>query len=239
MTERGRNSLRRSEDKLEIGPSALNWSGRELAIEVDEWRVPIPSRLRGAVKLAPDAINAQDFAIDSGGRHRWRPIAPSARIEVAFTSPGLRWSGRAYFDMNEGDGPLERDFLRWTWSRAHRGEETLLLYDTLERSGARRSLALSFAAAARAIAPPPSCPLPSTFWRIGRETRSDEGSSARIVRTLEDTPFYARSVVASRIGGANVEAIHESLDLTRFASPVVQAMLPFRMPRRGRLSARP
>jgi carotenoid 1,2-hydratase len=28
------------------------------------------------------------------------------------------------------------------------------------------------------------------------------------------------------------EGVHESLDLDRFRSPVVQAMLPFRMPRR-------
>jgi carotenoid 1,2-hydratase len=30
-----------------------------------------------------------------------------------------------------------------------------------------------------------------------------------------------------------VHAVHETLDLRRFASPWVQVLLPFRMPRRG------
>lgn len=50
-------------------------------------------------------------------------------------------------------------------------------------------------------------------------------------RTLTDAPFYARSVIGTHLLGEPVTAIHESLSLTRFASPWVQAMLPFRMPR--------
>ena len=51
--------------------------------------------------------------------------------------------------------------------------------------------------------------------------------------TLEDTPFYNRSLVAAHWQGQPVLAMHESLDLGRFTQPIVQAMLPFRMPRRG------
>ena len=51
-------------------------------------------------------------------------------------------------------------------------------------------------------------------------------------QTLEDAPFYARSVIATRLRGEDVTAVHESLSLDRFRAPWVQAMLPFRIPRR-------
>jgi carotenoid 1,2-hydratase len=54
-----------------------------------------------------------------------------------------------------------------------------------------------------------------------------------VLRSLEDGPFYTRSLVESRWYGRTVVAVHESLDLDRFVRPAVQAMLPFRMPRRG------
>jgi carotenoid 1,2-hydratase len=38
--------------------------------------------------------------------------------------------------------------------------------------------------------------------------------------------------VASRLFGRDVLAVHESLSLDRFRSPVVQWMLPYKMPRR-------
>jgi carotenoid 1,2-hydratase len=50
---------------------------------------------------------------------------------------------------------------------------------------------------------------------------------------LEDTPFYQRAVLRSTLLGEPVTSFHESLDCTRLVSPVVQAMLPWRMPRRG------
>jgi carotenoid 1,2-hydratase len=54
---------------------------------------------------------------------------------------------------------------------------------------------------------------------------------AEVTRTLEDTPFYARSLVRKRLLGSNALAVHESLDLDRFRQPWVQCLLPFRMPR--------
>jgi carotenoid 1,2-hydratase len=65
-----------------------------------------------------------------------------------------------------------------------------------------------------------------------RSTRSDDGG-ASVVRTFEDTPFYARSLLASTLDGEPVRPVHESLSLTRFGHPLVQFMLPFRMPRRA------
>ena len=51
-------------------------------------------------------------------------------------------------------------------------------------------------------------------------------------QTLEDTPFYSRSVIETGLFGEQVTAVHESLSLDRFQAPWVQAMLPFRIPRR-------
>jgi carotenoid 1,2-hydratase len=52
-----------------------------------------------------------------------------------------------------------------------------------------------------------------------------------VISTLEDAPFYARSLIGHRVDGEDAISMHESLDLDRFANPVVKAMLPFRMPR--------
>jgi carotenoid 1,2-hydratase len=61
--------------------------------------------------------------------------------------------------------------------------------------------------------------------------RSD--SAVEVKEQLEDTPFYQRAVLKSRLLGAEVESFHETLNVPRLVSPVVQAMLPWRMPRRG------
>jgi len=52
------------------------------------------------------------------------------------------------------------------------------------------------------------------------------------MKTLTDSPFYARSVIETRLLGQTLTAVHESLDMARFTAPWVQAMLPFRVPRR-------
>ena len=83
----------------------------------------------------------------------------------------------------------------------------------------------------RDLPSPPSAPLPRTLWGIERRVGSEAGTP-RVIETLEDTPFYARSIISTRLGGMDVTAMHESLSLARFAAPWVQAMLPFRMPRR-------
>jgi carotenoid 1,2-hydratase len=73
--------------------------------------------------------------------------------------------------------------------------------------------------------------LPSTLWRVERRTRVDAQSSARVIATLEDTPFYARSVLETKLLGETATAMHESLCLDRFNSRWVQTLLPFRIPR--------
>ena len=56
---------------------------------------------------------------------------------------------------------------------------------------------------------------------------------AWLVQTLTDAPFYARSLLEAHWFGERVTAVHESLSLARLDSAWVQAMLPFRMPRRA------
>lgn len=232
MTERGRRWMSRGPDLFRVGPSGLRWDGRALEVSIDEMSVPIPRRLKGRIRLEPVVSPGVDFAIDGAGRHRWRPIAPRARVSLAFDKPGLSWEGDGYLDSNHGSEPLEAGFRSWHWSRAADGDGAIVLYDTVRRDGSRGRLALRFAAdgAVSPFEPPPECRLPTTLWRIGRATR---GPGARVVETLEDTPFYARSLVATTIEGRALTTFHESLDCDRFAARWVQTLLPFRMPRRG------
>jgi carotenoid 1,2-hydratase len=150
--------------------------------------------------------------------------------------PNLRWSGPAYFDSNVGDEPLEAAFRGWDWSRAdHRGG-TSVLYQVDPRDGEGVSLAVHFDPGGQVteLDPPTPVTLPRTrIWRIPRSTRADAAHPATIIETLEDTPFYARSLVASRLQGDRVTAVHESLSLDRFRQRWVQLLLPFRMPRVG------
>jgi carotenoid 1,2-hydratase len=233
MTERGRKALRRTPECLQIGRSSLRWDGTNLIAEVEEICTPIPRRLRGAIKLTPDAMQPRTFKLDEAGRHRWRPIAPAARIEVAFTDPSLSWSGRAYFDTNDGDRALAEDFCSWHWSRTAGAAGTKILYDVMRRDGGAIGLALEVdpSGEAREFAPPPVQDLAGTLWRVARRTRADEGFLPRVIKTLEDAPFYARSHITTKIGGVESEAIHESLSLDRFARNWVRVLLPFRMPR--------
>lgn len=235
MTERGRSSVRRARCAISIGPSALHWNGGALTVEIDEVTVPIPTRLRGTVRVTPLVWPERSFALDEARRHRWTPLAPLARVEVTLPRPGLSWTGFGYLDMNDGDEPLEDAFVAWDWSRASDSEGATIFYDALRRDGTTLGLALHFdhAGTPHVITPPPLAPLPRTLWRVPRSTRSDAGRGAAVLATLEDAPFYARSLVKTWLGGAERMTIHESLRLARFRAPIVQAMLPFRMPRRA------
>jgi carotenoid 1,2-hydratase len=236
LTERGRSAVQRSADTLTLGPSRVRWDGGMLEFQIDEVSVPLPSRVRGTVRVYPATVLPHVFALDAGGRHRWRPIAPSARVELDFRQPALRWAGTGYCDSNAGDEPIEDAFVRWDWSRAALADgATAVLYDVSTRTAGDRGLAIRIdrAGAVEPFDAPPASPLPATLWRVGRGTRSEPRQPAAVLRTLEDTPFYARSIVSARLLGVPVTAMHESLSLDRFRSAWVQALLPFRMPRRA------
>jgi carotenoid 1,2-hydratase len=233
MTERPRTALQRDDNTLSIGPSSLTWEDGVLTARFDEVCAPLPRRVRGTLRLYPGAVTGASFSLDAQGRHRWRPMAPRARVEVALTDPASTWSGNGYFDMNVGEEPLETAFSAWDWSRAHLPGDTLIFYDVARRAGAPAHIALRVGAdgVVAPIEPPPRAPLPPTAWRTSRTARGAGDAAPRLLRTLEDTPFYSRSLLAGRYGGEPAEIVHEALSLDRLRSPVVRAMLPFRMPR--------
>lgn len=233
MTERGARLVSRSPDHLAVGPSSMRWQGGELVIEVDEWAVPVPRRVRGTIRVRPLVMPGLAALLEAPGGHWWQPVAPVASVSVRMQEPGLSWDGGGYLDHNRGAEPLEAGFSRWTWSRAHQAGGCSVLYDATARRSPRRAFGLHLDPAGRPDlfeAPPPRA-LPGTIWQVGRETGCDPGVEPRLVSTFEDTPFYARSRVATRLRGSEADGFHESLDLDRFATPWVRCLLPVRMPR--------
>ena len=236
MTERPSAAVSRTPHNLAIGPSSVNWDGNSLNFSIEELTMPIPSRIRGQVKLWPTVVTDHKFVLDEHGFHHWHPIAPSARIEVSFYHPKLNWSGNAYWDSNWGARPLEEDFISWDWSRANHSGGTSILYEGLRRPHNKFSLALNIDSDGKleTFSPPELTRLANTrWWRIARSTRTD-GGQAQVLDTLEDTPFYSRSLLRTSLSGKPLTAVHESLSLERFSSRWVQCLLPFRMPRTRR-----
>jgi carotenoid 1,2-hydratase len=235
MTERGKSALERSARHFRVGPSALRWENGRLVVTLDEIGLPFLKRIRGEIVLTPSALTGKSFVLDESGRHSWRPIAPTARVEARFDTPSLSWSGPGYMDSNIGMEPIADGFVDWDWSRAPCRDGTAVLYDMRRRAGGRRALSLMISREGRVepFEPPPVSTLPpGRIWRARRAIGCEAGSSPEIVETLEDTPFYARSLVRTRMLGEDVTAFHESLDCDRLRLPIVRAMLPFRMPRR-------
>ncbi len=233
MTERGRHAIDRREDLFRIGPSSMRWEDGALVIDIDEVTVPLPSRLIGRVRLMPSTVCSHEVPLDPEGLHRWRPIAPFSRIEAAFDRPGLAWSGVGYHDSNWGSVPLEESFESWVWARAAGEDGARIIYDTVLRDGTERAFALEIGqkGAVRGLAVPPRQDMPTTFWRMRRHMR--DRKPFRIAALLEDSPFYARSLLQLETEDGMAYAFHESLSLRRFSHPLIQMMLPFRMPRRG------
>ncbi len=235
MTERGRSQIQRSAREFVVGPSRLHWDGAALVIDIDEISVPLPQRVRGQIRVHPQGLCPFVTGLDAQAQHRWGPIAPCARVEVDLQQPSARWSGHAYMDSNEGDEPVDRGFREWDWSRTVLADgSTAVIYDVRPREGPDRVIAQRFApdGSSRAFEPPARQTLPRSKWLLPRTMRSEAGTPARVVQTLEDTPFYVRSVLSSGLFGEPVTSVHETLDLPRVVSLPVRLMLPWRMPRR-------
>ena len=234
MTERGQRHCARSASQFTIGPSQLSWDGDCLSIDINEVCVPFPHRIQGRIKLWPQQLFAYSTPLDAAEKHRWGPLAPSSRIEVDLNAPDLQWQGHAYLDSNEGTEPVERGFHTWDWSRARmRDGSTLVFYDMQAPGADDRVLSLRFTpkGTVEPIAAPPVQDLPKTAWRINRRMRSAQ--AVKVQEQLEDTPFYQRALLQFDYAGEPLVAFHETLSVPRLVSPVVQAMLPWRMPRRA------
>lgn len=234
FTEHPIERVRRTPAAFELGRSRVAWEDDALVVHVDERSASVGAPLRGTVRLRPHRCFEHPLALDPAERHWWWAVAPRAEIEVELPQPGLRFRGSGYHDTNFGAEPLERGFSTWDWSRAELREGTAVLYDARPRDGQPDERGLWFREHG-AIEPLPAStayPLPRTGWGIERGIRADPGQPPRLLRTLENTPFYARSLVETTLAGQRVVAMHESVSLDRFAHPLVQLMLPFRI-RRG------
>lgn len=219
-----RSNVTREAHRFELKNNSLNWDGHELRITIDDCCAPIPRGVKGTIVARPQFLNPDELAIDSAAKHHWWPLAPASDIELQLQKPELSWTGKGYIDSNRGNVPLHHSFASWDWSRRHLNDQTHMTYNTLELGGHSTVLALSASATGLAAHPPePELRLPPSGWRLPRSTRA---SSSRTVRTLDDTPFYARSLLTDADGALSM---HESLSLTRFRSPWVLQLLPFRM----------
>jgi carotenoid 1,2-hydratase len=233
LHERPIRAEQRTADGVSIGGSSMCWQGDRLCVEIDERTSPLGRPVRGRVILHPELLSGLALQIDGRGEHRWWPVAPLARIEVELSEPRLRFTGHGYYDVNAGRVPLEAAFDTWGWSRARSDETAYLTYDVVELTGARRSLAFKISARGEVsdLAPVWSTPLRTTLFGLRPEARVDHGQPCRVVRSLEDGPFYARSLVATRFEGRPVVAVHESLAAQRLRRGWVRWMVKHRMRR--------
>ncbi len=236
LNERRRDEVHRDASSLTLGASTVRWDRDTLVISLVERTTPFlparvlgDNRIVGTVRLHPRVRTEAPHALDAGELHRWWSVAPLARVEVELTEPRISWKGDGYHDANAGDGPLEETFRAWDWTRASTPDGAAILYDaeTLDGRRAPHGRRITLDGRIEALEGPVRAPLPRSTWGIDRATRSDHGR-ATLTKTLEDTPFYARSVLSTRLLGHDVSAMHESLDLTRFQRRWVQALIPFR-----------
>jgi carotenoid 1,2-hydratase len=235
FTEHGRKDVRRDRASLVIGASSMEWEHDTLTVRFEEKTAPLPGRISGVVRIHPQTLSEdKPFVLDSHGHHHWGPIAPIARAEVEMREPGgVHWKGLAYVDTNAGSEPLEDGFRHWNWCRATTKERMIVTYDAFRRNGSRHLIQHAFYADGRTegIENLIECPLDRTLWGLSRTMRVDRHTSGRLIRTLEDTPFYSRSEVRGSYLGAYAHGVHESLSLDRWKSRIVQFMLPRRMRR--------
>lgn len=236
FTEYPRDEVRRGPDTFHVGRNRVAWEDGAFVVDFVERTAPVwfGRSLRGHVRVSPSALPARSFRLDPDDHHRWWPIAPHGRATVQVE--GEVFEGSAYVDSNWGDEPLGDGFARWQWSRAELEDRTVVLYDAAPRRGPAYERAMSFTddGSFAWIDGPVASELPQAGWGLVRSTRVDAGASALLTASLEDAPFYTRSLLETRVLGQSVPAMHEALDMDQWRRPLVQAMLPVRMRRRLR-----
>ncbi len=232
FTEWSRERVTREPDRFVVGTNRIVREPGRITIDVDEACATGGHRIEGRIVMYPAHTADRSFVLDGGGAHRWHPIAPVGEMEVTLNRPGLRFRGSAYHDANNGDEPLEAALRRWSWSRHEVAGDTVVLYDGIRRDDSPFSLSLRFrpdGTVEEVDAPPMHRLSRSLWWRCPRSTRSEGGARPRIVRTLEDFPFYARTLLECTLFGECAPGVHESLELDRFTAKWMQWMLPFRI----------
>lgn len=234
MTERSGAKLERAKDSYSLGPSRIDWDGNSFIAQIDERCTPFAQRMQGSVRVTPSALTRHSLALDHKGKHHWNPIAPIARVDVDLPSLGTHWSGDGYMDSNRGDEPLADGFSGWDWARARLSTgDCAVRYEARHAEREPHRLALRFSNDGSIFSEPTQADLSlarTGIWRVDRRMPGAEAVPTKL-ETLEDTPFYARSLIETTFGGQTGVGIHESLSMERFEKRWVQTLLPFRMPR--------
>jgi carotenoid 1,2-hydratase len=219
----------RGADELGLGRNRIRRDADGLHVSFDERTSPWGRPLRGRIRLQAGGWRDEQYPLDAAGRHVWWPVAPQARILVELDAPALRFEGTGYHDSNRGIEPLEQTLRGWNWSRSTDGRTTSLLYDVTPRSGDATRIGVRYGRdGIDPVDPRFETALGRSRWGLPRSTRTDQPDGARLLRTLVDTPFYARSLIASVGGAAPIRGVHEIVDLERFGRTSTQLMLPFR-----------
>ena len=234
LFERRVGEADRTATGVAIGASTMGWEGDRLVARIDERTTPMGRPVRGTITLHPETRTRLAHAIDVEGAHTWWPVAPRARIDVDLPQPGVRFQGHGYHDANAGDAPIPSAFERWSWSRGRADDgAALLTYDVTLASGDARALALEVSphGDVTTLARTWSAPLAPTTWGLSRRSIVDHGEPARVVRALEDGPFYARALIETRLGGRRIVAMHEELAAHRLRRRWVRMLTGFRMRR--------
>jgi carotenoid 1,2-hydratase len=230
LTERTRDAVRRDSSHVAIGASSMRrLDSGVVVVDLDERSAPWGTPIRGRIRLEPVVTHDCVVTLDGAGEHDWCPRHPLARVHVSLENPRLEFSGTGYLDENSGVRPLETAFDRWSWSRVATEHEVGITYDVELRCGQKRSHGIRIGK--DAVVPfdaPRARDLGRTRFALPRRLHS-EGGDATLIRTLEDGPFYARSVVETTLGGRSAYGMHETVCLERFSSRWVQFLLPFRM----------
>ncbi len=93
-----------------------------------------------------------------------------------------------------------------------------MIYDLRQKSGVERVIAQRFARTAASRSRHRrgrSCAL-DVAHRAAPAQRA--GAPPRVRQTLEDTPFYVRSLIDAQLLGETVTSVHETLDLPRLVA---------------------
>ena len=237
MTERGQSDTVQHRDALQIGPSSMRWDNDRLIIEIEERdiRLGIPWRRRvaGQIVLTPEVLNDHSFKLDADGQHHWHTIAPRARIDVRMER-ARRDVVRQRLSRRQSRQRTDRGRFRdWHWSRAHAGEDVAVIYEGNRRDGSHFGSALRFDKTGHPARGGTAAGRAPARDIVGHEA-SDPGGPRPCIG-YQDLGGFRRSMPDStldmRIFGKKVTAMQESISLDRLVNPVIQFMLPYKMPR--------
>ena len=166
----------------------------------------------------------------STGRVRARAIAgtpspPTPRWRSSSTHPRSTFSGSGYHDVNEGDEGLELGFDAWNWSRGGAaGGRTAILYDVVPRNGRRSTPSLAVHPRDRTIEPiePDALGSAVALSPDPLACRTLDPDRARTPASADLDP-RGHALLLAQLGrqpsrGHRLIAVHESLDLGRFAA---------------------